>query len=57
MVLGVNERTVYRLIERGELEAVKPGKSYIITRSHLADYVGSEDVLGDLEASASERDA
>ena len=49
-VLGVNDRTVYRLIERGELDAVKPGRSYTITRSHLREYVGGEDVLADLEA-------
>jgi excisionase family DNA binding protein len=56
-VLGVNDRTVYRLIERGELDAVKPGRSYTITRSHLRDYLGGEDVLEDLEATASEDDA
>ncbi len=51
-VLDVNPRTVYRMIERDELDAVKPGQSYTITRSHLLDYLGEEDVLEDLEASA-----
>lgn len=51
-VLDVNPRTVYRMIEREELDAVKPGQSYTITRSHLRDYVGGEEVLEDLEATA-----
>lgn len=51
-VLDVNPRTVYRMIERGELDAVKPGQSYTITRSHLREYVGGEEVLEDLEATA-----
>ena len=56
-VLDVNPRTVYRMIERGDLDAVKPGQSYTITRSHLRKYVGGEDVLEDLEATASEGEA
>jgi excisionase family DNA binding protein len=51
-VLGVNPRTVYRMIEREELEAVKPGQSFVITRSHLRTYVGDEEALQDLEAAA-----
>jgi excisionase family DNA binding protein len=51
VVLDVNPRTVYRMIERGELDALKPGQSYTITRSHLREYVGSEEALEDLEAS------
>lgn len=56
-VLDVNPRTVYRMIERGELGAVKPGQSYTITRSHLRDYAGGEDVLEDLEATANDNEA
>ena len=51
-VLEVNPRTVYRMIERGELDALKPGQSYTITRSHLREYAGGEEALEDLEASA-----
>ena len=54
-VLDVNNRTIYRKIESGELEAVKPGRSYTITRSQLRDYLGSEEVLEDLEAAADTR--
>ena len=54
-VLDVNERTVYRKIESGELEAVKPGRSYTITRTQLREYLGSEEVLEDLEAAAEVR--
>jgi len=49
-VLDVNPRTVYRMIERDELGALKPGQSYTITRSHLREYVGDEEALEDLEA-------
>ena len=51
-VLGVNPRTVYRMIKRDELEAVKPGQSFVITRSHLRAYVGGEEALQDMEAEA-----
>ena len=53
-VLDVNPRTIYRMIKRGDLNAVKPGQSYTITRSHLRDYVGGEDALEDLEATAND---
>ena len=54
-ILDVNDRTIYRKIERGELEAVKPGRSYTITRTQLRDYLGSEEILEDLEAAADTR--
>jgi excisionase family DNA binding protein len=53
-VLDVNKRTVYRMIERGDLDALKPGQSYVITRTHLRDYAGGEEALADLEAEADE---
>lgn len=54
VLLERSPQTVYRMIERGDLDAVKPGQSYTITRSHLREYVGGEDVLEDLEATAND---
>jgi excisionase family DNA binding protein len=54
-VLGVADRTVYRMIERGDLGAIKPGRGYTITRSHLREYVGSEEALSDLEATSNDK--
>lgn len=52
--LDVSERTISRHIRKGKLDAVKPGRSYVITRGDLADYLGSMDrvneLFGDLEA-------
>lgn len=48
-MLHVSTDTVYNLIKRGELEALKVGSQYVITRTHLLRYVdGDEDVLQDL---------
>ena len=49
-VLDITPQTVYRMIERDELDALKPGQSYTTTRSHLREYVGGEEALEDLDA-------
>ena len=49
-MLGINTRTVYNMVERGELGAVKAGRSYVFYRSHLLELAGSEDVLNDMIA-------
>lgn len=46
--LGVSERTIYRHIKAGKLDAIRPGRAYIITRGDLADYLGSEDRVDDI---------
>ena len=46
--LGVSQRTIYRHIKEGKLPGVKPGKSYIITRSDLAAYLGSEERVDEI---------
>jgi len=40
--LGRSTRTIRRHIKRGELPAVKAGRSFIITRTDLAEYLESE---------------
>jgi len=49
-MLGVNTRTVYNMVDRGELGSVKAGRSYVFYRSHLLELAGSEDVLNDMIA-------
>jgi excisionase family DNA binding protein len=39
--LGKSSRTIRNHIEKGELPAAKTGRSYVITRSDLAEYLGS----------------
>jgi len=46
--LGVTTRTVRNYIKNGELPATKPGREYIITRSDLAEFLGSEERVRDL---------
>lgn len=47
-MLGVSQTTVYRMIKEGKLDAVRAGRTYVITRTHLVDYAGSEAVADDL---------
>ena len=49
-MLRVSERTIYNMIGDGRLEAMKAGRSYLVTRSHLVDYAGSEGAADDLVA-------
>ena len=46
--LGMAPRTISRHIKNGRLDAIRPGKAYIITRSALVDYLGSEEKVEDL---------
>lgn len=46
--LGMHPRTISRHIQAGKLDAIQPGKAYIITRSALVDYLGSEQKVRDL---------
>ena len=46
--LGMHPRTISRHIEKGRLKASKPGQAYIITRSALIDYLGSEEQVEDI---------
>src|SRR3954470_19592695 len=41
--LGISERTIRRAILRGELEAIKEGRSFNITTAALDDYRASRD--------------
>ena len=48
--LGMSVRTIYRHIKKGKLGATKPGRAYMITKSDLADYLGSEQRVEDIFA-------
>lgn len=50
--MGVSERTIYRHIKAGKLDAIRPGRAYIITRSDLADYLGGMDRVKDIFGTA-----
>jgi excisionase family DNA binding protein len=54
--LGVSTRTIYRHIKAGKLDAVRPGRAYLITRKDLADYLDGMDrvdaIFGELDAGA-----
>lgn len=43
--LGMSERTVSRHVDQGKLRAAKPGKSYIITRDALVEYLGGDEKM------------
>jgi excisionase family DNA binding protein len=47
-MLGVSKDTVYQMVRSGEIDALRAGKQYVITRTHLVDYAGSEEVAEDL---------
>lgn len=47
-MLGVSKDTVYQMVKDGELGALRAGRQYVITRTHLLEYAGSEEVLEDL---------
>lgn len=49
-MLGVSKDTVYKAVENEELGAVRISSRVIITRTHLVEFVGSEDVAEDLIA-------
>ena len=55
--LDVSERTISRHIRQGKLDAVKPGRSYVITRGDLADYLGSERRVEELFGTPDEAEA
>ncbi len=38
--LEISPKTGYRLIKRGEIKAVKVGRSYRIPKQHLLEYFG-----------------
>ena len=46
--LGLDKRTIYRHIREKRLPAVKVGRSFIITRGDLVQYLGSEDRVDEL---------
>src|SRR3954470_16240092 len=43
VALGISERTIRRAILRGELEAIKEGRSFHITTAALDDYHAARD--------------
>jgi len=55
--LDVSERTISRHIRQGKLDAVKPGRSYVITRGDLADYLGSKRRVEELFGTPNEAEA
>ena len=46
--LGMHPNTISRHIKSGKLDAAKPGRKYLITRSALVDYLGSEEQVEDI---------
>ena len=38
-ILGIGRKQVYKLIEDGELYAVRPGKSFLISKVALVNYL------------------
>lgn len=46
--LQVSDRTIRRHIKDDKLPAVKPGREYIITRSDLVAYLGSEERVDEI---------
>lgn len=53
---GKSTVTVYRHLRSGKLPAAKPGGEYVITRSDLATYLGSEERVAELFPAAAETD-
>jgi excisionase family DNA binding protein len=49
-VLRISSMTVYRLIEQGELAAVRVGRSWRITEGELARYIARQDSKGAMPA-------
>lgn len=41
-ILRVSERTIYRMIDDGRLEATRPGKAYVIPREAVMKAAGIE---------------
>lgn len=39
-ILGVGRNKIYKLLQSGELQSLKIGKSYRIPKSYLLDYIG-----------------
>ena len=50
LMLDCHVRTVYNMVERGELGSIRVGKRLVFYRSHLLELAGSEDVLNDMLA-------
>lgn len=46
--LGMHPNTISRHIKAGKLNAAKPGRKFLITRSDLVDYLGSEEQVNDI---------
>lgn len=46
--MGLSVRTVRRHIKKGDLPAVKVGRSYVITRTDLVEWLGSEERVDDI---------
>lgn len=38
-ILGIGRKQVYKLIDDGELFAVRPGKSFLISKATLVNYL------------------
>lgn len=38
-ILGIGRKQVYKLIEEGKLFAVRPGKSFLISKTTLENYL------------------
>lgn len=38
-ILGIGRKQVYKLIDEGELFAVRPGKSFLISKNTLINYL------------------
>lgn len=41
-ILKIGRKSVYKLIENGELYAVRPGKSFLISKKSLIQYLNGE---------------
>ncbi len=39
-ILGIGKNKIYKLLQSGELQSLKIGKSYRIPKSYLLDYIG-----------------
>ena len=55
-MLGVGRSTVYDLIARGELSAIRLGRRLVVTRTVMAEVLGSEPPLPS-ELAAADSDA
>jgi excisionase family DNA binding protein len=49
-VLRISSMSVYRLIERGEIQAIRVGRSFRITEGELARYIARQESKGAMPA-------